>query len=101
MKRSGIHGRSNSADGPPPARARIWSRSRSAAAHHPPPSHAAGAGNLEAEDALAQVLVDRGADAGEDAAAEHVEQALEEEQGEDDGREADQVGMLRLGRTRS
>ena len=47
-------------------------------------------GNLEAEDALAQVLVDRGADAGEDAAAEHVEQALEEEQGEDDGREADQ-----------
>src|SRR5215218_271961 len=47
-------------------------------------------GDLKAEDALAQVLVDGGSDAGEDAAAEHVEQALEQEQGENDGREADE-----------
>ena len=52
-------------------------------------------------DPLVQALVERGADADEDPAAHQIEDALESIEDADQDREAESVGMLRLGRTRS
>ena len=47
-------------------------------------------GQLALEHRLAQILVERGADAGEDPSPHHVEQALEEVEHDDDDAEPDQ-----------